>query len=153
MIVVDKMLRGAAATERLAGEIAAAVKPPLVLLLEGDLGAGKTTFARGFVRALPGGDKVTVQSPTFALARSYPTTPPVHHLDLYRLEDAGGLEELGLLDMLEEPGAISLVEWPRALALPRLVVGRVVLSTRGRGRAVRVELPEEAVADPAALRA
>lgn len=151
MIVVEKTLRGAAATERFAGEIARAVKAPLVLLLEGDLGAGKTTFARGFVRALPGGEKVMVQSPTFALARRYPTTPPVHHLDLYRLDDARAIEELGLLDTLEDATAISLVEWPRELSLPRLVVGRVVLAEKGRGRAVRVELPEEAVVDAAAL--
>jgi tRNA threonylcarbamoyl adenosine modification protein YjeE len=155
VIELVQTLRGPAATERFAGVLARGVRAPLVLLLEGDLGAGKTTFARGFVRALPGGDKAQVQSPTFALARSYPTTPPVHHLDLYRLEELAtpllALEELGLLEMLEDPAAVSLVEWPRDLALPALRVGRVVLTEQGRGRRARVDLPDEAVPDPSSL--
>lgn len=151
MILVEEVLRSGAATERLGARVARAVRPPLVLLLDGDLGAGKTTFSRGFVRALAGGAQVIVQSPTFALARSYPTNPPVHHLDLYRLEDGSGLAELGLLDLLEDERAFSLVEWPRNLALPALRVGRVKLETAGKGRRVRLEVPEEAVVDRNAL--
>lgn len=131
-------------TESFAAEIARQVTPPLVLLLEGELGAGKTAFVRGFVRALPGGEGVVVQSPTFALARSYPTTPPVHHLDLYRLADARGLEELGLMELLRDQGAFSLVEWMRDLALPG-PVGCVRIATAGEDadrREIAVELPD-----------
>jgi len=89
---------------------------PLVVTLSGDLGAGKTTFAKGFVAALAGGADVVVQSPTFALARTYPTTPPVHHLDLYRLHEQsdprGALVDLGLLDLVFD--GVTLVEWPPA---------------------------------------
>jgi len=146
VIVVEEILDDADATERFAASIAVRLKPPLVLLLEGPLGAGKTTFARGFVRALPGGDRVMVQSPTFALARTYKTTPPVHHLDLYRLESPllGGraLEELGLLDQLEDGISISLVEWPRDLSLPGVPTGRVRLEEHSSGRRIRLELPD-----------
>jgi tRNA threonylcarbamoyladenosine biosynthesis protein TsaE len=155
-IVVEQALRGPGATERFAAALARALRPPLLILLEGDLGAGKTTFVRGFVRALEGGSRVTVQSPTFALARTYATTPPVHHLDLYRfdqgsLADGRGLEELGLLDMLEDRGAISLVEWPRDLSLRGVPCARVRLSEKGKGRAVRAEIPAASVVDTAAL--
>jgi tRNA threonylcarbamoyladenosine biosynthesis protein TsaE len=119
-----------AETEAFAAELARTLQP-CVLLLEGELGAGKTTFTRGFVSALPGGAGVTVQSPTFALARTYPTTPPVHHLDLYRL-DAGverALIELGLMEMLTDDAAFALVEWPRDLVLPQ--ARRVVIEDAG----------------------
>lgn len=83
----------------------------LLVFLEGDLGAGKTTFARGFLEGRGWTD--SVRSPTYPILRSYPLDPPVHHLDLYRL---GGLEEvLGLdFDALLEQG-ILLVEWPDRL--------------------------------------
>lgn len=129
-------------TEAFAAEIARSVRPPMVFLLDGELGAGKTTFTRGFVRALPGSEHVTVQSPTFALARTYPTVPPVHHLDLYRLDDAGAeraLVELGLMEMLTDPDAFALVEWPRDLALPGAV--RVSLVDTGSGRRIRFVRP------------
>lgn len=84
---------------------------PLVLALVGPLGAGKTALVRGLVHALEGGAPLRVQSPTFALARTYPTAPPVHHLDLYRLDDEATCVELGLDEMVQDRGAISCVEW------------------------------------------
>ena len=101
-------------TEELAALLARGLRAPLVVLLQGDLGAGKTTFVRGFVRALKGGEDVVVQSPTFALARSYQTTPLVRHLDLYRLQgaDSAALDELGLTEMLDQPDGFAFVEWP-----------------------------------------
>ncbi len=98
----------------LAAALARALVAPYVMLLDGELGAGKTTFVRGFVRALPGGAGVVVQSPTFALARSYPTTPVVHHLDVYRLSDGAALDALGLHDLVHSDG-FALVEWARDL--------------------------------------
>lgn len=130
-------------TEAVGAELARRLKPPLVVLLHGELGAGKTTFVRGFVGALAGGQSVTVQSPTFALARTYATTPPVHHLDLYRLEGAAGLEELGLLELLRDERAFSLVEWPRDLALsqPTASVRLTTDSSSADARRVEIEVP------------
>ena len=112
------------------------LRVPLVILLKGDLGAGKTTFVRGFVRALPGGEHVVVQSPTFALSRRYPTTPPVQHLDLYRLHDEPGAEEamrdLGLDD--DDAAGIVFVEWPvrSEWSVPVVSVEIQILSPRRR---------------------
>jgi tRNA threonylcarbamoyl adenosine modification protein YjeE len=103
--------RGPDDTEAFAAALARALAPGQLVALAGPLGAGKTTFARGFVHALDGGAGLRVQSPTFALARSYPTTPPVHHLDLYRLEAPEALYELGLEEQMSDPEALILVEW------------------------------------------
>lgn len=88
-------------------------RTPLVLTLHGTLGAGKTTFVRALVAALPGGHDVVVQSPTFALRRGYATTPEVHHMDLYRLVDTEGAaraaRDLGLTD---DVTGLAVVEWP-----------------------------------------
>jgi tRNA threonylcarbamoyladenosine biosynthesis protein TsaE len=81
-----------------------------VLLLDGDLGAGKTTFTQGLARAMGVGEVVT--SPTFSLVRSYPTAFGVEliHVDVYRLETQAEIVALGLPEMLED-GAVAVVEW------------------------------------------
>lgn len=140
--------RSEAETEALGAELAKRVRAPLVLLLDGELGAGKTALVRGFVRALPGGNGVTVQSPTFALARSYRTVPPVHHLDLYRLSDLRGLEELGLAELLRDHAAFVLVEWPHGIE-PAAPFGRVrlgLVTDAPNERQVEIELPDAAFA-------
>ena len=139
----------AKATEALAARLAKRLvdegRVPLVLLLTGDLGAGKTTFVRGFVRGLQGGDGVVVQSPTFALARSYPTTPPVHHLDLYRLQDTGTADsvvELGLVDQCAD--GVSFVEWPVVDTPWEAPTGSVDIAVVSpRKRAIRIVLPAQ----------
>lgn len=88
------------------------------ILLFGTLGAGKTTFARGLVRALCG-EALEVVSPTFMLMQHYDALPehgafPLQHYDLYRLEDAGELWELGIDEVLGH--ALVLVEWPEVAA-------------------------------------
>jgi tRNA threonylcarbamoyladenosine biosynthesis protein TsaE len=86
--------------------------------LHGDLGAGKTTFARALLRALGVGERV--KSPTYSLIESYRVDGlEIHHHDLYRIADAGELESLGLSDLAGE-SALLLVEWPErgAGALP-----------------------------------
>jgi tRNA threonylcarbamoyladenosine biosynthesis protein TsaE len=104
----------ATATEQLgrvlAGPLArACVDTPLVVHLEGPLGAGKTTLARGLLRGL--GHEGRVRSPTFTLLEPYELAGcTVIHLDLYRLADPGELDYLGLVDMLA-PGSLVLVEW------------------------------------------
>jgi tRNA threonylcarbamoyladenosine biosynthesis protein TsaE len=81
-----------------------------VIYLEGDLGAGKTTFARALLTSLGVGERV--KSPTYSLIESYRAGAlDAHHLDLYRIADAGELEWLGLAD-LWTPRALVLVEWP-----------------------------------------
>jgi tRNA threonylcarbamoyladenosine biosynthesis protein TsaE len=94
----------------LARALAACVGEGGVVLLEGDLGAGKTTFARALLAALGVGERI--KSPTYSLIESYSLADlRVHHLDLYRIADAEELEWLGLPDLMESK-SLLLVEWP-----------------------------------------
>lgn len=93
-----------------AKKFACDLPPPLVIWLEGDLGAGKTTFARGLIHAL--GYAGRVKSPTFGLLEHYQLDAlQVLHLDLYRIADPGELEYLGIDDLLDAQ-TILLIEWP-----------------------------------------
>ncbi len=96
-------------TKKFAEDLAKLVKPGDVLYLEGDLGVGKTIIAKCLCKAL--GFEGFVHSPTYALVHAYEHNPPIFHLDLYRLEENGGIEELGL-DYYDLPLGITLVEWP-----------------------------------------
>ncbi len=105
------------ATEAIGGALAELLLPGDVVLLEGDLAAGKTTLVRGVVRAL-GGDETDVSSPTFVLLQSYPCDRGViatlHHVDLYRLgEKISDLREIGIEEILSDPAAVVAVEWPK----------------------------------------
>lgn len=105
------------ATEVLAVRLAGRLQPGDTLLLQGQLGAGKSHFARAAIRALigPGGDRAEVPSPSFTLVQVYDTAlGEVWHADLYRLTDPAEAEELGLDAAMEE--AVCLVEWPDRLA-------------------------------------
>jgi len=96
--------------EYFADRLALTIKPPLVIWLEGDLGAGKTSFARSLIRAL--GYEGRVKSPTYGLLEQYQLdTLQVLHMDLYRISDPGELEFLGLVDLLDQ-NTILLIEWP-----------------------------------------
>ena len=92
----------------LACALAKTVAPPS-LLLQGDLGSGKTTLVRGLVEALPGADMAEVSSPSFNIFNLYPTRPPVAHFDLYRLE--GMTPDDALFEHLEDPATLTVVEW------------------------------------------
>jgi tRNA threonylcarbamoyladenosine biosynthesis protein TsaE len=99
------------ATEAFGAGLAALVRPGDVITLSGDLGAGKTTIARGLLASL--GLIGEAPSPSFAIVQSYAppeTRLPVLHVDLYRIEDAGELDELGLDDARSD--SLILVEWP-----------------------------------------
>lgn len=98
------------ATRRLAADVAAMLKPGDVVTLSGDLGTGKTTFARAVIRALAGDPELEVPSPTFTLVQTYDLTRlPVIHADLYRIGDPDELEQIGLDDA---ENAAILLEWP-----------------------------------------
>ena len=140
MIRDTRSLRGEAATEALGAELAALTPPGGTWLLQGDLGAGKTTFARGFVAGL-GGDPDQVASPTYAVLHRYRCPRGfVHHLDLYRLGEAGAWS-LGLEDILL-PGDNLVVEWAGSSGpWPTDWVARLWLEGEGNTRLARWALP------------
>jgi tRNA threonylcarbamoyladenosine biosynthesis protein TsaE len=118
-----------AATERLGAELAATLEPGDVVLLAGDLGAGKTTFVRGAATAL--GVVGPVTSPTFAIGHRYPVGAPrergplaVSHLDLYRLGDLGA-EDPDLLADYIGPDTVAFVEWPGGAEATIAEFGRI----------------------------
>ncbi len=101
---------GETATEQAGAALAARLRPGDVVLVSGDLGAGKTTFVRGALREL--GVTGPITSPTFVVGHAYDgAAGPVSHLDLYRLAGMGD-EDPGLLDPFFAPDAIAFVEWP-----------------------------------------
>jgi tRNA threonylcarbamoyladenosine biosynthesis protein TsaE len=113
----------AAETEALGAELAARLGPGDVVVVSGEVGAGKTTLIRGACRAL--GVEEPITSPTFTIGHRYEGGRlPVSHLDLYRLGDLEG-EEPALLDDYLSPDAVAFVEWP-AVAEPQLADRRVV---------------------------
>ncbi|QPC48200.1 tRNA (adenosine(37)-N6)-threonylcarbamoyltransferase complex ATPase subunit type 1 TsaE [Mangrovibacillus cuniculi] len=93
-------------TTQLAQDIATHLSPGTVLLLEGDLGAGKTTFTKGVAKAL--NIKRTVSSPTFTIIKEYKGTMPLYHMDVYRLGESE--EDLGFEEYFYGEG-VTLVEW------------------------------------------
>ncbi len=111
-------LSSLAETQALAARLAAAVQPGDTLALSGDLGSGKTAFARAFIQALLG-PEAEVPSPTFTLVQTYDAPGfPVWHFDLYRLKTPGDVYELGFEEAL---AGVSLIEWPDRIErlLPR----------------------------------
>jgi tRNA threonylcarbamoyl adenosine modification protein YjeE len=128
-----------AATDAFGAALAAELRPGDLVLLEGDLGAGKSAMARAIIRTLSNDPALDVPSPTFALVQPYDTaTGPVLHADLYRLGDPREVDELGLLD---NPQAIVLVEWaersPEIVAAATHVI-ELAIPPGGEGRTVRL---------------
>ncbi len=99
-------------TRDLAHALAALAEPGDVVVLAGDLGAGKTAFVQGFGRGLDVPDRIT--SPTFTLVHVHEGRLPVHHLDVYRLGQLSEALDLGLPEMLDE-GGVVLIEWGDAI--------------------------------------
>ena len=115
----EKRLRTRSEAGTLAlGEMLAEMLPaPRLILLRGDLGAGKTTLAKGIIAALGGAEADSVTSPTFTLVHEYKGRKVrIFHLDLYRLELESELESLGLWEIADAGDALVLVEWGERFA-------------------------------------
>ena len=108
----EALLPDETATREFADAIASFLAPGDTVALTGDLGAGKSTFARAVIRCLAGDERLEVPSPTFSLLQIYELPPfPVVHIDLYRVEKAEELAELGWPELAD--GAVTLIEWPQ----------------------------------------
>jgi tRNA threonylcarbamoyladenosine biosynthesis protein TsaE len=112
---IDLSLPTRRATRRLAAAIGGALTPGDMVVLEGDLGSGKTFLVRGIARALGVPSRVRVTSPTFALVNEHSGRVPIVHADLYRLADASDLTEVGLSERVGGE-AVVLVEWGERFA-------------------------------------
>jgi tRNA threonylcarbamoyladenosine biosynthesis protein TsaE len=130
-------------TEELAAGLGAECRGGEVVLLTGELGAGKTAFVRGLARGL-GVDAGEVASPTFVLLTSYPGRLTLHHADLYRLKGDGDEGELGL-DELPGPRGVLAVEWAERLSVTpwRRPIRVTLAHAGGDTRQVRIERPED----------
>jgi tRNA threonylcarbamoyladenosine biosynthesis protein TsaE len=123
--VTEREVRSNSSDETIAlgREIGANLRAPVLVLLTGELGAGKTTLTKGIVGGAGAAREEEITSPTFTLIHKYtgdkrtPAQPAVYHIDLYRIENRQDLETLGLDDIFNER-AIIIVEWPDRLNLP-----------------------------------
>lgn len=126
-------------TADLAGKMAELAKPGDLYALTGDLGAGKSVFARGFIQALM--PAATVPSPTFTLVQPYDTPRgPVYHFDLYRLEQAEEILELGWDDAMGE--GICLIEWPERAGTLLPAKARFINFTTLSGESRKIEIDD-----------
>jgi tRNA threonylcarbamoyladenosine biosynthesis protein TsaE len=128
-------------TEALGAELAGSLSAGDVVLIEGELGAGKTTFVRGACRAL--GVTALVTSPTFTIGQRYPGEVPIAHVDLFRVTDLRG-EDPDLLADYIRPDTIAFVEWPSHGEGAVAALGRIAARVRiehagGDRRLVRTE--------------
>ncbi|MCB1380672.1 MAG: tRNA (adenosine(37)-N6)-threonylcarbamoyltransferase complex ATPase subunit type 1 TsaE [Alphaproteobacteria bacterium] len=138
--VVERRIDSVDGLSQLGERLSLFVRPGMAILLEGEIGAGKSTLARALIRALaPRVATLDVPSPTFTLVQSYDETRvPVLHADLYRIGSTFELDELGLDELL--PSHLVIVEWPERMGQCQWGdVLRVCLTGRGKTRAVRME--------------
>lgn len=97
-------------------ELASQMRAPLLVHLSGELGAGKTTLAKGIISGLGAAHEEDITSPTFTLVHSFTGPVKVYHVDLYRVSGLQEFDSLGLEDLFAEP-AIVLIEWPERMRL------------------------------------
>ena len=101
-------------TKKFAKEIAGKIKKGKIILLNGDLGAGKTTFVKFLCQYLGSNDNVT--SPTFTIINEYSGRLPIYHMDMYRIESLDEAVMTGCVDIIESCDGVCLIEWPDILA-------------------------------------
>ena len=133
-------------TRSLGRELALALPQNAILLLQGPLGAGKTSLVQGIAQACGIDEPIT--SPTFALAQHYPQgQPPLVHLDLYRLEAPGAADELFMQEEEEarDLGALMAVEWPERLGIALHEAWQLELSHAAAGRRAQLTSPRKRV--------
>src|SRR5580698_6762745 len=146
MTAKDFITNSAEETIGMGREIAGKLRPPILVLLKGDLGAGKTTLTKGIISGLGAAREEDVTSPTFNLVHVFKTqsVPPVtvFHVDLYRLEGTHDLESIALEDILSEP-SIAIIEWSERLTLRTdWPIVRIELDHAGEDlRRIRVTFP------------
>lgn len=142
---MERTTAGPEATRDLAAALARVAEAGDLVCLWGELGAGKTVFAKGFGRGL--GITSTINSPTFVLMAEHAGRLPLFHLDLYRLDDASDAWAGGLLDDRQSAG-VTLVEWPDRLG-PALPAARLDVRIDGTGdarRRIRLEAGDPSLA-------
>ena len=132
VLVIDLRSSSVEETHAIAAAIAGLVRPRDMVLLVGEMGAGKTAFATGFAKALGVHGDDHVSSPTFTLVHSHTSGRiPLHHADLYRLTSLAEVADLGIRELLDM-GAVGLVEW-----------GDVASEVLGDGLSVTLEADDE----------
>jgi tRNA threonylcarbamoyladenosine biosynthesis protein TsaE len=146
--ILEFTTQSGADTIEVGRKLAGLLKPPQLILLQGELGTGKTTLVKGIAQALDAADPDEVTSPTFTLVHEYEGTrdgTPVKlfHLDVYRLEGERQLETLGLDDLLTQD-ALVLVEWGEKFkSIVKRVTGEIVITSEGGdARKIRVLLKD-----------
>lgn len=130
-------------TQDLGAKLADLLRRGDVVALRGTLGAGKTTLARAVIRKRAENPTLEVPSPTFAIVQTHDLEPPIHHVDLYRLENGEEIVELGLEEAFD--GAITLIEWPERLGshLPGKALIVTMDESADGGRTVTLAGPED----------
>jgi tRNA threonylcarbamoyladenosine biosynthesis protein TsaE len=116
MPLTESVSRSAEETIELGRELARRLAPPVLVLLSGELGSGKTTLSKGIISGLGAAREEDVTSPTFTLVHVFHNHSKVYHVDLYRVEQSRDIESLALEDALAEP-AVVLIEWPERFSL------------------------------------
>jgi tRNA threonylcarbamoyladenosine biosynthesis protein TsaE len=139
---MQRYLDSTEATEQLGAELFKSVPSKCLIFLQGDLGAGKTTFARGFLRAA--GYNGTVKSPTYTLVEEYVIGGrKIFHFDLYRVVDPEELEWIGIRDYFDQD-SVCFIEWPDKgkgfLPNPDIII---TLKPQGLARSVNIEYVSE----------
>jgi len=137
---IDRVLATSEATGALGRWLGRLVLPGDVVLLDGPLGAGKTTLVRSLVEEL-GGDPALVASPTFTLMNLYAARLPIAHVDAYRLELPGQLAALGFDEIIED--GLGVIEWAERVAgvIPPARAWRITLAHAVAGRTAQIEPP------------
>jgi tRNA threonylcarbamoyladenosine biosynthesis protein TsaE len=134
-ILFDIVTHSPEETQALGRRLAADLRPPCWIILQGELGSGKTTLTKGIVSGLGAAQPEEVTSPSFTLVHEYGSDNKVYHVDLYRIEDARELVTLGLEDLLAQQ-ATAIVEWGERLGndipAPHLVAELEYLSDEER---------------------